>query len=183
MLFAAGILKVFWIEGDTFSDFNFVNAQAISSTLCDCYLRVLYKSILIALNLIITARGLQGCRDFSHQWLVDIDSPGGGLEIFEQFAINLNSERFILSHRQRLDQLQIQGKFLTLPVSMHLQNDLVLAGLLRKGFAILIERVFEIEISAGKLVQILILILLIHQLILKFKNNKFKRENKGNQKD
>ena len=60
---------------------------------------------------------------------------------------------------------------------MHLQIDLVLAGLPRKGFAIMIERVFEIEISAGKLVQILILILLIHQLILKFKNNKFKRKN------
>ena len=124
-------------------------------------------------------RGLQGCGDFPHQRLVDIDSPGGGLEIFEQFAINLNSERFILSHRQRLDQLQIQGKFLALPVSMHLQIDLVLAGLLRKSFAILIEGVFVVEISAGKL---LILILLIHQLILKFKNNKFKREIKGNQK-
>ncbi len=108
-----------------------------------------HKSILIALNLIITPRGLQGCGDFPHYWLVDIDSPGGGLEIFEQFAINLNSEQFILSHRQRLDQLQIQRKFLTLPVSMHLQIDLVLAGLPRKGFAILIERVFEIEIRHG----------------------------------
>jgi hypothetical protein len=35
---------------------------------------------------------------------------------------------------------------------MHLQNELVLAGLLRKCFAILIERVFENEISAGKLI-------------------------------
>ena len=65
---------------------------------------------------------------------------------------------------------------------MHIQIDLVLAGLLRKSFAILIEGVFVVEISAGKLVLILILILLIHQLILKFKNNKFKREIKGNQK-
>ena len=112
-----------------------------------------HKSIFRASNLISFAtRGLQGCGDFPHQRLVEIDSPGGGLEIFEQFAVYLNSERFILSHRQRLDQLQIQGKFLALPVSMHLQIDLVLAGLLRKGFAILIERVFEIEISAGKLV-------------------------------
>jgi len=60
---------------------------------------------------------------------------------------------------------------------------LVLAGLLRKSFAVLIERVFVIEISAGNQGLILILIFLIHQLILKFKNNKFKRENKGNQKD
>ena len=119
-----------------------------------------HKSILRASNLIsFTPRGLQGCGDFPHQWLVDIDSPGGGLEIFEQFAVDLNSEQFILSHRQRLDQLQIQGKFLTLLVSMHLQIDLVLAGLLRKSFAILIERIFEIEISAGKLVLILTLIL------------------------
>ena len=65
---------------------------------------------------------------------------------------------------------------------MHLQNDLVLAGLLRKGFAILIEGVFVVEISAGKLLILILLILLIHQLILKFKNNKFKREIKGNQK-
>ena len=120
MLFTDDILKVFWIEGDTFSDFNFINAQAISFDLCDCYLRVGHKSIFIAFNLIFIARVLQGCGDFAHQWLVDIDSPGGGLEIFEQFAINLNSERFILSHRQRLDQLQIQGKFLTFLVSMHL---------------------------------------------------------------
>jgi len=63
---------------------------------------------------------------------------------------------------------------------MHLQIDLVLAGLLRKGFAILIEGVFVVEISAGKL---LILIFLIHQLILKFKNNIFKRENKWKSKD
>jgi hypothetical protein len=178
VLFAAGILKVFWIEGDTFSDFDFdIAQQDISSNLCDCYLRVWHKSILIALNLIITARGLQGCRDFSHQWLVDIDSPGGGLEIFVQFAVNLNSELLILSHWQRLDKLQIQGEFLALPVSMHLEIDLVLAGLPGKSFAILIERVFEIEISAGKLVLILILIFLIHQLIFKFKNNKFKRKN------
>jgi hypothetical protein len=104
-----------------------------------------HKSIFRASNLLnpVTKR-LQGRGNFSHQRLVDIDSSGGGLEIFEQFAINLNSEQFILSHRQRLDQLQIQRKFLTLPVSMHLQIDLVLAGLLRKGFAILIERVFEI---------------------------------------
>ena len=61
---------------------------------------------------------------------------------------------------------------------MLLYIDLVLAGLPRQSFAILIEGVFVIEISAGKL---LILILLIHQLILKFKNNKFKREIKGNQ--
>ena len=101
MLFAVDILKVFWIEGDTFSDFDFdIAQQDISSNLCDSYLRVWHKSILIALNLIITSRGLQGCGDFPHQWLVDIDSPGGGLEIFEQFAINLNSEQFILSHRQ-----------------------------------------------------------------------------------
>jgi hypothetical protein len=57
---------------------------------------------------------------------------------------------------------------------------LVLAGLPRQSFAILIEGVFVIEISAGKLV--LILILLIHQLILNFKNNKFKRENKRKSK-
>ena len=92
---------------------------------------------MLLLLISLATRGLQGCGDFTHQWLVDIDSPGGGLEIFEQFAINLNSERFILSHRQRLDQLQIQGKFLAFPVSMHLQIDLVLAGLLRKSFAIL----------------------------------------------
>jgi hypothetical protein len=35
---------------------------------------------------------------------------------------------------------------------MHLQIDLVPAGLLGKSFAILIERVFENEISAGKLI-------------------------------
>jgi hypothetical protein len=60
---------------------------------------------------------------------------------------------------------------------------LVLAGLFRKSFTVQIERVFVIEISAGNQGLILILIFLIHQLILKFKNNKFKRENKGNQKD
>ena len=49
---AAGTLKVFWIEGDTFTDFDFVNAQAISSDLCDCYLRVGHKSIFRASNLI-----------------------------------------------------------------------------------------------------------------------------------
>ena len=143
-----------------------------------------HKSIIRASNLLnFATKRLEGCGKFPHQGLVDIDSSGGGLEIFEQFAVNLNSERFILSHRQRLDQLQIQGKFLAFPVSMHLQIDFVLAGLLRKSFTILIERVFEDEISAGKLVLILTLIFLIHQLILKFKNNIFKRENKGKSKD
>ena len=114
MLFIDDIQKVFWIEGDTFSDFDFVNAQAFSYDLCDFYLRVGHKSILNALNLIsFNTRRLQGLGNFPHQSLVDIDSPGGGLKIFEQFAVNLNSERLFLSHRQRLDQPQIQRKFLT----------------------------------------------------------------------
>ena len=33
LLFTDDILKVFWIEGDTFSDFEFFNAQTISSAL------------------------------------------------------------------------------------------------------------------------------------------------------
>ena len=97
LLFTVDSQKVFWIEGNTFSDFDFFNAQAISSDLCDFYLHVGHKSIFHASNLLNPAtKRLQGRGNFPHQRLVDIDSSGGGLEIFEQFAINLNSEQFIL---------------------------------------------------------------------------------------